>query len=293
MSISHIFCNKDIKKSRLDKFLCFKFDISFAVAVKIIRLNKVLVNEKKVNFDYKLQNGDKIEIFTNLKLRNIAKNNKIISKELLAKFNSWIIYENDNMLAIDKPSGIACQGGSGVIISIDDFLKNKSWQLVHRLDKDTSGVLLIAKNAKYAQFLIECFKARKVNKTYIAVVKGVVKKDEGKIIIPLSKKEINKNEKVFPDYESGKTAITKYEIVKRYKEYTKVKLFPITGRTHQLRVHMKEIGHPIINDIKYGGKFVENKKLGNRLCLRSFSITISDNFSLHVKEKITEMFCNR
>ena len=114
------------------------------------------------------------------------------------------------MLAIDKPSGIACQGGSGTKISIDDFLKNKSWQLVHRLDKDTSGVLLIAKNSKYAQFLVECFKDRKVNKTYIAFVKGVVKKDKGKITIPLSKKEINKNEKIFPDYENGKTAITKY-----------------------------------------------------------------------------------
>ena len=276
MSISQIYCNKDNKISRLDKFLCFKFDISFAVAVKIIRLNRVLVNEAKVNFDYKLHNGDKIEIFTNLKLRNIAKNNKIISKELLAKFHSWIIYENDNMLAIDKPSGIACQGGSGIKISIDDFLKNKSWQLVHRLDKDTSGVLLIAKNSKYAQFLVECFKARKVNKTYIAVVKGVVKKDEGKIIIPLSKKEINKNEKVFPDYENGKTAITKYEIVKRYKEYTKIKLFPVTGRTHQLRVHMKEIGHPIINDIKYGGKFVENKNLGDRLCLHACEVNVDN-----------------
>ena len=287
MSILHIYCNKDNKISRLDKFMCFKFDISFPVAVKIIRLNKVFVDDKKVNFDYKLHNGDKIEIFTNLKLRNIAKNNKIISKELLAKFNSWIIYEDENMLAIDKPSGIACQGGSGVKISIDDFLKNKSWQLVHRLDKDTSGVLLIAKHHEYAQLLINCFKNRQVQKTYIAYVNGVLKSDKGQISIPLSKKRLAKNEKVISDYDHGKPAITRYRVIERYKNYTKIKLFPITGRTHQLRVHMKEIGHPIINDVKYGGKIVVNKNLGDRLCLHACEVKVLNIFITSSLDKYT------
>jgi len=265
--------------SRIDKFLCQKYDISFALAQKIIRQRKIKVNNKKVNPDYKLNEGDEIAIFGELKIRNL-KQKKVISEnsETFKKFLSYIIYEDENLLVINKPSGLAVQGGSGIKISVDDYIKGKNWQLVHRLDKDTSGVLLIAKNNESADFLTNLFKNKQITKIYLAIVNGVVKKDFGVINIPLKKKMGNKNEKVYPDLIDGKEAITNYKLLKTYEDYSLVELNPITGRTHQIRVHLKEIGHPIIGDVKYGGRSVLRSEISKRLCLHAKKIIIDDYY---------------
>lgn len=265
------------KLGRIDKFLCHKFDISFSLSQKIIREKKILINQKTAQINNKIQAGDQIIINDKLTTRNPKQINKI-SIEKIKKFWKNTIYEDENLIAINKPSGLASQGGSGIEISVDDFVRDRKFQLVHRLDKDTSGLLLIAKTKASAEFLTNLFKNKEIEKTYIALVDGVVKKENGIIDIPLSKQNIGKNEKVQVDIEFGKKATTKYRVLNIFENFTELELKPITGRTHQLRVHCKEIGHPIINDYKYGGKKVAIKDKFSQLCLHSYQIKIPDYY---------------
>lgn len=276
--------NQDLAGLRLDKFLCKKFDISFGLAQKIIREKKIKVNGKRVDAAYKTEEADQVEIFTDLKNRTeLRKQKPEISNERFKKFSSWIIFEDENLVAIDKPSGLATQGGSGIEISVDDFVSTKKWQLVHRLDKDTSGILLIAKNSQTADFFLNAFKNKTIRKTYMALVRGEMKKTSGVINIPLRKKLLGKNEKVAPDFEQGKEAITEFKLLKNFGDHALLELNPLTGRTHQLRVHCKEIGHAILNDVKYGGKEVLRKDLCKRLCLHAYRIELSDYFGKKLK----------
>jgi 23S rRNA pseudouridine955/2504/2580 synthase len=274
----------DFSGLRLDKFLCQKFDISFGLSQKLIREKKVKVNSVKSDAAYRTNDGDQVEIFTDLKKRtNFQKEKPQISDKKLDDFLKNIIFEDENLIAIDKPSGLAVQGGSGIEISVDDYISKKKWQLVHRLDKDTSGILLIAKNQESADFLTEQFRNKTIKKTYLALVYGVLKKESGTINIPLKKKFIDKSEKVRPDFIEGKEAITDYKLLKNFADYALVELSPITGRTHQLRVHTKEIGHPIINDVKYGGGKVLRKDLCKRLCLHAYRIELINYFGKRLK----------
>lgn len=303
--------NQDFAGLRLDKFLCQNFDIPFGLAQKLIREKKVKVNGVRVDAAYKTQDTDQVEVFTDLKPRlNTEKKKPAVSAQKAKNFLATIIYQDENLIAIDKPSGLATQGGSGIEISVDDLLpslknlpKSKedatkispeldSPQLVHRLDKDTSGILLIARNKKAAEFLTAAFKNKTIEKTYLALVAGVVKKTEGVIKIPLRKKFVGKNEKVYPDFEEGKEAITNFKVLKTYYDHSALELNPITGRTHQLRVHCKEIGHAIVNDIKYGGIDVARKEIANRLCLHAYKIKLNDYFGkeLIIESEIPEFF---
>ena len=203
--------NQDFAGLRLDKFLCQNFDIPFGLAQKLIREKKVKVNNARVDAAYKIEDADCIEVFSDLKPRlNIEKKKPKISAQKIKNFLATIIYQDENLIAIDKPSGLATQGGSGVEVSVDDLLfclkdlpKNlaapvlgiDSPQLVHRLDKDTSGVLLIARNKKTAEILTQAFKNKTIEKTYLALVDGVMKKTEGVINIPLRKNLLGKMKK--------------------------------------------------------------------------------------------------
>lgn len=275
---------QDLAGLRLDKFLCKKFDISFGVAQKVIREKKIKVNDTRVDAAYKVEEADQIEIFTDLQnRRENQKKTPHLSKNKLRDFSSWIIYEDENMVAINKPSGLASQGGSGIDISVDNFISERKWQLVHRLDKDTSGILMMAKNAKAAELLTNSFKEKTIKKTYLALVRGVPKKTEGVINIPLRKKLLGKNEKVYPDLAEGKEAITEFKILEEFGDYALLELRPLTGRTHQLRVHCKEIGHAILNDVKYGGRDVIRKDISKRLCLHAYQIQLDDYFGKVLK----------
>jgi 23S rRNA pseudouridine955/2504/2580 synthase len=276
--------NKDFVDYRLDKFLCEKFDISFALAQKLIREKKVKVNDRRVDSAYRVEVEDQIKIYSDLALRKTkAPRTDQISLNKIAqfyeKFFSNPLYEDENLIAIDKPSGLATQGGTGIEFCIDDALKVKKYQLVHRLDKDTSGILLIAKDNQTADKLTLAFKNKDIDKTYLALVYNLVKKDHGIINIPLIKKNLGKNDKVLPDHIDGKIAITNYEVLHRFTNFTLLKLMPVTGRTHQIRVHCKEIGYPVLNDVKYGGTKVLRKELSPRLCLHAYKITINGYLS--------------
>jgi len=267
---------EDSAGKRIDKFLCEKFDISFVISQKIIRQKKLKVNGSRVDANYRLEDGDEITLYTDLVDRIVrVKKKAFLSPEKIKKFDSYIIYEDEGMVAIDKPSGLAVQGGSGIEFCVDDFAVAKGWSLVHRLDKDTSGVLLLAKNKEISAKLLDGFKNKTIKKTYEAYIYGNLSKDEGVISIPLKKKAVRGVEKVYPDVEEGKEAVTQFKVLASYEDYSLVELKPITGRTHQLRVHMKEMGCPIINDVKYGGRKVIRADLGSNMCLHAKKIEVA------------------
>lgn len=203
----------------------------------------------------------------------------------IKRFRDMIVFENDELIAINKPAGLAVQGGSKQKISVDVLAKSiatrtTSPRLVHRLDKDTSGVLVMAKTAKAATRLTKLFASHEIEKHYKALVIGVPKPKRGQIDMPLLKSMKNKHtdyEKVDVDVEEGKDAVTRYEVTHTAaQKYAWVNLYPITGRTHQLRVHMANINHPIVGDGKYGGPeaFRAGDNLAKQLHLHAASITI-------------------
>lgn len=266
--------------SRLDKFLA-KNGFGFSLSQKLLRQKDVKVNSKKAGADYRLNEGDIVEVYTTQKLSAAPKSKPKISEEKVELIKKSIIYKDDNLLAIDKPSGIAVQAGDPKDFSIDAALshlkleKIETPRLVHRIDRDTSGILLLARNRQTAELLTESFRNKTINKTYLALVVGSLSKKEGKIDMPLEEKAFENYKKVFKS-ENGKPAVTLYKVLKEFAGCSLVELKPITGRMHQLRVHLKEIGHPIVGDRKYGRN---NKEFGeNRLCLHSFKVEIADFF---------------
>lgn len=277
-----IIIDKDSSGVRIDKLLMNRYEIGFPLVQKLIRSKSIKINAKNISKPVKLMEGDEIEVFADLKSRNInEKPRAFIAQRKIDEFLSLKIYEDDNIFAIDKPSGLAVQGRSLERPSIDDILYNlkkdgKRLYLVHRIDRDTSGVLILAKNKQAAAMLTDHFKNKTIRKTYLALLNGNLQKNEGVIDIPLKKKRINGMEKVYPDQVNGDRAISKFRLLKNYDDYCLVELSPITGRTHQLRVHCKEIGHAIIGDFKYGGKKVIRKEVANRLCLHAVKVEIDD-----------------
>lgn len=181
-----------------------------------------------------------------------------------------IIYEDEDILAVNKPAGLLVHGPDSLV---DWLVKNYpqiknvgdpstgSGQdlrpgIVHRLDKDTSGILLVAKNQKAFEYLKKQFQERKIKKKYIALVEGEIKKDKGIIDLAIGKSKKDFRKKVAGGKMAGKTreAITEYKVVKRFPGYTFLEVFPKTGRTHQIRAHFKAIGHPVVCDKLYGPK---------------------------------------
>ncbi|MDB2550387.1 RluA family pseudouridine synthase [Rickettsiales bacterium] len=269
--------------SRIEKFLA-KNALGFSLAQKLIRKKQILVNDKKVKIGYKIEQGDEI-IIPDITITPKINKKPQISKENITKITQNIIYQDKNIIAINKPSGVATQGGTNIKFSIDAVLpylkfdQEQTPRLVHRLDKDTSGILLIARNRQIADILLDKFKNKQINKTYLALIAGIPSQKSGEINLPLLKKYQGKNEKIYVD-ENGKEAITKYKILTSKDDISLVELKPITGRTHQLRVHMKEIGHPILGDYKYGKK---GQNDFSRLALHAFKIEINDYFGQNLK----------
>lgn len=190
-----------------------------------------------------------------------------------------VLYEDDNVIVINKPAGVLTHAKGEVTeeFSVAEFIRDKTTDgvdgnrpgIVHRLDRDTSGVIITAKNTKAKVHLQKQFQDRKAKKTYIAIVRGVPKLPEARIDLPIERNP--KNPATFRVGASGKSAETFYEVVGSRAPYSVVRLKPTTGRTHQLRVHLAHIGTPIAGDLWYGG----GKSPINRLCLHAESLEIT------------------
>ena len=238
----------DYNNKRIDYFLKKKIPtLSYPIICKLIRKGQLKVNGKKTSNSESLKTGDSIKLFFNI---TVKKNkNFYIEDKLIKEVKSWIIFKNKNFIAFNKPSGFAVQGGTKIKTSLDDvleFLKfrnsNKP-KLVHRIDKDTSGLLMVARNLEYAQFLTKLFKNRKVKKNYLLLVHGYPETKDGLIDTPIQIN--NKDQK----------SLTIFSTLKTKKNLSLVLAHPITGRKNQLRRHFASIGHPIIGDEKFGYNF--------------------------------------
>jgi len=255
--------NKEYQDSRFDRW--FKQNIQKvpqSYIEKLIRKKKIKVNKKKIKTSYKVQLNDIIEIYGIENLKPPMETHKkryLPTKKEKTEYGKFIIEDNDNFLVINKPSGIPVQGGTKSFKNIIDILKNTKYfehtkpYIVHRLDKETSGVMIVAKNREYAQLFTSLFRIRKIHKIYLAITYGQVKKD-----INLLKDDMvyyNKNKKVI------QKAISYLKILKSNNRYSLLELKPVTGRKHQLRKQLYNIGNSIVGDDKY---CVINKEKSNK-----------------------------
>lgn len=265
------FIVEDAYEIRLDRFIrreCFY--LPQGIIEKHLRLGDIQVNDKKAKSSVRLKKGDVVTVGD--RLRRMSRENSVDEGPIrttdfspavisLARkiFDEYLICDNEDFIAINKPFDLATQGGSKVNVSVDHalaYLNNTAktgLRLVHRLDKDTSGILIIAKNLNSAIKLTEAFKNRTLRKIYLAVTSGVPKTVKGSIKNYLGKDRSGNYDRI-AETKDGKLAETFYEVLSHGKNLSTIKFMPQTGRMHQLRFHGKQLGCPILGDVKYGGE---------------------------------------
>jgi len=284
--------DKDYQDSRFDRWFKNKvIDIPHSLIEKLVRQNKVKVNKKKIKSSYRLQIGDLIEIYDISKLKPVDRKEKIKylpKKKEIGNYDDYVIEDNENFIVINKPTGIPVQSGTKSLRNIIDILKNSKYFekskpfIVHRLDKDTSGILIIAKNRKYAQLFTSLFRIRKIHKTYLAIVYGKV--DNSIRVMKDDLVYYENNKKIF------QKAVSNLKIIKSNEGYSYLELNPITGRKHQLRKQLLKIGCPIIGDDKYYLNDRKRIKIKN-LMLHAYKIKFMiNNIQYNFKAKYNNLF---
>lgn len=242
---------------RLDKVLVLELkDRSREFIMRLIDEGEVLVNDKKAKNSYRVKENDEITI-------NIpeAKNLDATPQDIPLD----IVYEDDDIIVINKPRDLVVHPSNGhedgtLVNALLAHCTNLSGingvkrpGIVHRIDKDTTGLLVVAKNDYAHEFLAKQLEDHTLHREYIALVKGVIKEEDGKIIAPIGRDKYNR-QKMAVDVKNGKPAVTHFHVLKRFNQYTLISCVLETGRTHQIRVHMNYIGYPIEGDPVYGPK---------------------------------------
>jgi len=253
---------------RIDKFLTSRIENTSRSHVQnIIKRDKVKVNGKVVNKHYKLAENDRVTI-------EDFKEGGPYTEVTPQKINLRIVYEDQYLLVISKKSGMLTHPVPGfskdtivnALLYHYDKLSNLSGKdrvgIVHRLDKDTSGLLIVAKDDNTHRILSEKFKEREIKKTYAALVWGSFSERKGEIILPIGRSRIDRK-KMSISIDMGRDAVTRFEVKEEFENSTLLGVHPETGRTHQIRVHLSYIGHPIIGDAIYGS--AESKKMAEEL----------------------------
>ena len=256
---------------------------------KSIRKGKIKLNKKKTNSSYKLKIGDEISFYNfNYEFKKIKTIKYRPSKKNLDENEKSLIEDNDEFIVINKKAGVSVQGGTKSknnlidIFSNSNLFKDTKPYSVHRLDKETSGVMIIAKNYNSAKLLTSLFRLRKVHKTYLAICHGVFKNKKGEIRGNLVKYE--KEKKI------SELAITNYNVISSNNFFSFVELKPITGRKHQLRKQLSFMGNPIVGDVKYNIIKSKNKDQ-KKLMLHSYKIKfLINNKKFNFKAKLPDYF---
>lgn len=241
---------------RIDKFLIDKLDLSRSKVQEMIKQDLVLVNGKTTKNSYILRLSDVVEVTGELKIETGA---------LPEKMDLEIVYEDDYLMVINKPSGLVVHPAAGhftgtlvngLLAHTNDLSSNNGDLrpgIVHRIDKDTSGLLVVAKNDKVHEALSMQLKDKTLSRVYVALVQGRINHDTGTIDAPIGRDPYDRKKMCVTD-ENSKEAITHFRVLERYKNASLIECKLETGRTHQIRVHMAYINHPIINDPVYGTK---------------------------------------
>ena len=285
----------DESKKRIDAYLAEKTDYSRVTIQRLIDEKKITVNGKNIKASYKVQLDDDIEI------------EEVEAKEISLKAQDIpvdVLYEDNDIIVINKPKGMVVHPANGnpdgtlvnaVMAICKDSLSGIGGEIrpgiVHRLDKDTSGVIIVAKNDKAHINLSEQIKNHEVEKTYIAIVRGNIPENEATINMPIGRS--TKDRKKMAVTKSGKNAVTHFKVLKRHNNYTLVEVKIETGRTHQIRVHLAEIGFPIIGDTVYSNGKNEWGVEGQ--CLHAKSIRFKHpitNKEMFIEAPLPEYFEN-
>ncbi|MBR1649021.1 MAG: RluA family pseudouridine synthase [Alphaproteobacteria bacterium] len=258
-------------------FLKYYPNITMGRLQKLLRTKQIKVDGMRAEASTRLKSFQTIRIPPLKGDEGEAKKSNAISAKEAEFIQSLVIYKDENIIAINKPSGLAVQGGTNTYHHIDGLLSALMFEneerpkLVHRLDKDTGGVLILARNRKAAELLTKAFREHKITKTYLALVKGCPKKSEGKISSSLVK--IGEKMHVSDD---GQSAVTLYKVIDSIGEkFSLLELNPLSGRTHQIRVHLASIGCPIIGDDKYSDRNEKYSLFVDKLHLHAYKIDLS------------------
>ncbi len=264
--------DEDNQFQRIDNFLTSKLKgVPKSMIYRIVRKGEVRVNKKRVKPEYKLAIGDVVRVPP---IRTAVKEQNNVNLNRVSTLESHIIFEDDRIIVFNKPSGLAVHGGSGLNFGVIEGLRalrpqHQFLELVHRLDRDTSGCLLIAKKRSALRDLHEQLRSKQVDKRYHALVAGEWPTNCFKVEAPLQKNVLKSGERLVSVSSEGKPSETRFRVLQNFTHSTLIEASPITGRTHQIRVHCLHAGHPIAMDSKYG----------------------NDEFDAHLKQlKFTRLF---
>ena len=283
--VQRILIKNDDVGLRVDRWFKLHYPyINHNYLEKLLRTGQVRINGSRVKSGTRLKAGQFVRVpplDDGLKM-NPSLNSKSSKPDIknveIKKLKNRIIHIDDDVLIFDKPPGLAVQGGSKLSRNLDDILdmfcfeKNEKPRLVHRLDKDTSGLLLLARNVFSARELTKSFRYKKIRKIYWSIVVGVPLSENGIIDLKLAKLQGLRGEKVEIAISGGKVAQTKYRVVDQITDKASWIIFePLTGRTHQIRAHAAALGTPILGDKKYGQRksFINNERISSRLHLHA------------------------
>jgi 23S rRNA pseudouridine955/2504/2580 synthase len=268
---------------RLDNFLVREMKgVPKTRLYRALRKGEIRVNKGRVKADYRVQEGD------NVRIPPIRMSESQPLSKVPARWQNLMseccLYQDDGLIVLNKPSGLAVHGGSGLSAGLIECLRllqteDRYLELVHRLDRDTSGCLLIAKKSAVLKDLHRQLRTNQVNKTYLALVEGQWSRARSFVDAPLKKNNLQSGERVVRVDKDGKQARTDFKVLERFADCTLVEAKPITGRTHQIRVHAQHAGHPLLGDEKYSPRESLKRDRGrglSRLFLHAYSLSFQD-----------------
>lgn len=272
----------ELAGQRIDNFLRTQLrGVPKTLIYRILRKGEVRVNKGRVKPEYKLQAGDLVRVPP---LRLAERDEpEPLAQGLLERLEAAIVYEDKALIVLNKPAGIAVHGGSGLSYGVIEALRQlrpdaKELELVHRLDRDTSGLLMIAKKRSMLRHLHQALRGDGVDKRYMALVRGRWETSKKQVSAPLLKNTLRSGERMVEVTEDGKEALTLFRVLRRFGDFaTLVEAKPVTGRTHQIRVHARHAGHSIAGDSKYGDEEFtrELRELGGkRLFLHAYQLKV-------------------
>lgn len=255
-SVQFLEIDPEYAGQRIDNFLFTHLKgVPKSHIYRIIRTGEVRRNGGRIHAQDRLVAGDRIRV-PPIRVSEAAAVPELATG-VLPRIESRILFEDDDMMIINKPSGMAVHGGSGISYGLIEALREmrpraKSLELVHRLDRDTSGCLLVAKKRSALKHLHEQFRSDQVEKCYLALLAGVWPKARLTVDAPLKKNILQSGERMVKVSAEGKSAVTVFVRAESYQKATLVQAKPVTGRTHQIRVHAQHLGHGILGDERYG-----------------------------------------
>lgn len=286
---------------RVDRFLAEKIEsLSRSTIKKLIQEEKILVNQEKIKASYQLKDQDLIEV-VDVDLSE--------TQIIPVKMDLDIVYEDSDIIVINKPSGLVVHPAPGHyqdtlvngllyhLNSLSDINGELRPGIVHRIDKDTSGLLMVAKNNFSHEVLAKELQEKSTKREYMAIVEGVINNKRGKINAPIGRDKKNRLKMAITA--DGKSAVTNFEVLETFSDSSLIKCILETGRTHQIRVHMQYIGHPLVNDFVYGnarsneyGQYLHAQTLGfthpRKKEWMEFSSELPKEFLNYIKDNKTE-----